>query len=65
MNERLSLINKTHKQLSIRKQCELLSLHRSVLYYQHQTDEADVWLMNLIRDQYGKCSKTFITRNRY
>jgi hypothetical protein len=50
MVQRLAFINKAHNQLSIRSQCELLSVHRSLVYYQHKDDEADVWLMNLIRD---------------
>ncbi len=55
MDQRLTFINKNHAELSIRKQCELLSVHRSVLYYQHKDDEADVWLTNLIRDIWLQC----------
>lgn len=55
MDQRLTFINKDNDQLSIRKQCELLSVYRSVLYYQHKDDEADVWLMNLIRDIWLQC----------
>ena len=55
MKQRLVFINKAYDQLSIRTQCELLGVHRSVLYYQHKEDESDVWLMNLIRDIWLEC----------
>ena len=55
MTQRIAFINKGHKQLSIRTQCELIGVHRSALYYQHKADEADVWLMNLIRDIWLEC----------
>jgi putative transposase len=50
MDQRLLFIDKSDDQLSIRKQCELLGVHRSALYYQHKDDEVDIWLINLIRD---------------
>lgn len=34
----------------MRAQCNLLGIHRSMLYYKHRSEEEDVWLVNLIRD---------------
>ena len=50
MSKRLDIINKNNKALSIRKQCELLSLSRSVIYYKSTEKEDDALVMNLIRD---------------
>ena len=48
-------LNKTHPDLSIKKQCEALSLNRSSLYYQAKdpSDEDEV-LLNQIRDIWEK-----------
>lgn len=50
--ERLKLVDKSHQYLSISKQCELLGVNRSTLYYQAiiKVDAKDVELMNEIRD---------------
>ena len=61
MDQRLAFIDKRHDQLSIRKQCELLNVYRSMLYYRHKNDEIDVWLMNLIRDIWLECQLYALT----
>jgi len=49
---RISLVDKAHK-LSIKRQCELLSVHRSGLYYGPlRTDEQDEGLMKVIDKRY-------------
>ena len=48
-----SLIDADSSQLSIRRQCELLGLNRSSLYYEAATEtEANLCLMRLIDEQY-------------
>ena len=34
LHERRSLVDHDHQELSVRKQCSLLTVHRSGLYYQ-------------------------------
>jgi len=47
------MINKEHSRLSIRKQCDLLSIHRSGLYYQpKRTSKLNQELMHLIDQHY-------------
>ncbi len=49
------LIDPEHESLSIRRQCELLGLPRSTLYYQPATETADnLRLMRLLDEQYLK-----------
>lgn len=49
MAERRGLIDSTHS-LSVRAQCELLKVSRSVLYYHPVTVEDDIQLLNQIRE---------------
>ena len=44
------MINKNHEMLSVRRQCELLSICRSTIYYQHEEDFNDTLLANEIHD---------------
>lgn len=54
--EKRSLIDRKHAELSIARQCELLSLPRSVLYYQPAQESAEnLALMAEIDQQYLKC----------
>ena len=47
------MIERTHPTISIRRQCELLDLTRSTLYYQPATESAfNLQLMRLIDEQY-------------
>jgi putative transposase len=47
------MIESTHPELSIRRQCELLNLNRSTLYYQPAGESAEnLQLMRLIDEQY-------------
>ena len=49
MRERLDIIDSEHV-LSIRKQCEILSVHRSGLYYNPQGEKRDnLEIMRIIR----------------
>jgi putative transposase len=50
------LVEVDHPELSVRRQCELLGLSRSTLYYE-PTGEApeDLRLMRLIDEQYTAC----------
>ena len=49
--ERQGLVDKTHDTLSLRKQCDLLQVNRSRLYYEEQpTGIDDIQLLNEIRD---------------
>ena len=48
-----NFIEPTHAQISVRRQCELLGLNRSTLYYQPAGDSAyNLHLMRLIDEQY-------------
>jgi putative transposase len=47
------LVEPENKQISIARQCQLLGLNRSTLYYQRQTErEEDARIMRLIDEQY-------------
>jgi putative transposase len=47
------LIEEEHPQLSVRRQCALLGLSRSSLYYRPQAESPDnVQLMRLLDEQY-------------
>lgn len=49
------MINKENTELSIRKQCELLGLNRSTLYYQAKGESAEnIALMHLLDEQYTR-----------
>jgi putative transposase len=51
-----ALIDAAHPQLSVRRQCELLGLNRSTLYYQGVPETAEnLKLMRLIDEQYTAC----------
>lgn len=55
MPERRAKIDKAHAQLSVRKQCELLSVNRSSVYSSERTTPAEeATLMNAIRDYWEK-----------
>ena len=48
-------IEKSHASLSLRRQCELLSVNRSTLYYEEKPlDIDDIELLNIIRDVWGR-----------
>lgn len=52
---RQSLIDKTDKKYSLRRQCQLLGLNRSGLYYKAAgISERDLSLMNLLDEQYTR-----------
>ena len=49
------MVEPDHERLSVRKQCELLMLNRSSLYYLHHPDEKDdLEMMRLIDEQFLK-----------
>lgn len=49
------MIKKSHKQVSVRKQCVLLSLHRSGIYYRNTSPASDtLFLLNRIAEIYQK-----------
>jgi putative transposase len=53
------MIEHDHQVISIRRQCELLGLNRSTLYYQPATESAfNLQLMRLIDDQYLQTRST-------
>lgn len=55
LEEKLMIIDKTHKTLSLRKQCQLLELHRSNLYYKsHGESEENLLLMRLLDEEYTR-----------
>ena len=48
---RLAWINASHEKLSLRRQCELLQVNRSTIYYKARgVDIDDISLLNEIRD---------------
>ena len=47
--ERRKIVNKAHHKLSIKGQCELLSIHRSGYYYNLQEKSEDVFNLELMR----------------
>jgi len=52
VSKRVEQIDRSHPHLSVMKQCELLSVNRSTIYYQkaEKLDIGDVTLMNEIRE---------------
>lgn len=53
VEQKRQLVETTHLDLSIRRQCELLGLNRASYYYQPtQTSELNLRLMNMIDEQY-------------
>lgn len=55
LTARISLIDRNNKHLSLRKQCELLGINRSSLYYEPVgIDEETLHLMNLLDRQHTK-----------
>jgi putative transposase len=55
MHERRALIDKVHKKLSIERQCELMSVHRSGYYYQTKGESAlNLELMRHIDEEYTR-----------
>lgn len=50
--DKLSLIDKTKRDISIRHQAELLNISRSSIYYKPVVDEYDLLLMRMIDEQY-------------
>ncbi|MCD9150488.1 IS3-like element ISPpy1 family transposase [Psychrobacter sanguinis] len=55
LSTRKQLLEPDNKDFSFRKQCELLSINRSSLYYQAKPiSELDITLMNLLDQQYTK-----------
>lgn len=53
--EKKALIEWTHPVLSVRRQCELIGVNRSSLYYKAvEVDEESLMLMSLIDEQYTK-----------
>ena len=49
------LIDPSHPELSVRRQCELLGLNRSTLYYEPATETAEnLALMRLIDEEYTR-----------
>jgi len=56
VEERRRLIETGHGELSIRRQCELLGLHRSNYYYEPvKISEETVWLMRRIDEIFTEC----------
>ena len=50
------MLDRSEQTLSLRKQCELLEINRSGLYYKERKRAVDeVTLMNLIRDIWLSC----------
>ncbi len=49
------LVEPNHQRISLRRQCELLGLHRSGLYYEPQAESAwNLELMRLLDEQYTR-----------
>jgi len=56
------MIDWEHLELSVRRQCELLGLNRSTLYYEAVPETAEnLSLMRLIDEEYTKVSAPRIT----
>ena len=54
--EKRSWIDQKHKEISIRRQCELLQLSRATLYYQPEpVSDEDIELMRRIDEIYTRC----------
>lgn len=55
MQERRAMVEQQHSSLSVLKQCRLLSIHRSGLYYQPCLESKDnLMIMRLLDEQYFK-----------
>lgn len=55
MAERQFMLERAHPDLSLRRQCSLLSLNRSGIYYRPvEVDPEDLFLMHLIDEEYTK-----------
>jgi putative transposase len=55
VDQKRQLIEANHEQISLRRQCDLLGLHRSGLYYQAQAESTqNLELMNLLDEQYTR-----------
>ena len=52
--EKILLIDKNNKEISISRQAELLGISRSSIYYIPVTNPYDIVLMGLIDEQYTK-----------
>jgi putative transposase len=53
LSERRAMIDKEHQDISLHRQCELLTIHRSGLYYQaKKTSKVNCELMRLMDEQY-------------
>ena len=50
MELRKGWLDKSHPDLSIRRQCLLLGVNRSMVYYQQVIDSDDIWLGNRLRE---------------
>lgn len=62
-DEALRWIDRDHESLSIRRQCQLLSIHRSQLYYEAVPEsEENLELMRLLDEQHLK-QPTWDSRN--
>ena len=56
VEERRRLIESGHGELSIRRQCELLVLHRSNYYYEpEKISEENLWIMHRIDEIFTEC----------
>jgi len=50
------LVEAAHQQISVRRQCQLLGLNRTSLYYEPQVETVEnLELMRLLDEQYTRC----------
>jgi putative transposase len=55
LEEKRLMVEADNRRISVRRQCELLGLHRSGLYYQPRAESAETLeLMNLLDEQYTR-----------
>lgn len=54
IRERVSLIDAYNKEISIKRQAELLEISRATVYYELKVNKEDIILMNKIDEQYTK-----------
>ncbi len=54
INDKLSLIDRNHQNISLSRQAELLDISHSRLHYQSKINEKDLYIMNLIGAIYTK-----------
>jgi putative transposase len=52
--DKLGLIDRENPQLSLRRQCDLLGISKSSIYYEHGLSEEEFTLMNRIDEIYTK-----------